>query len=304
MSEFLVIRLHPEKPVDGATFTAYLAGLNITVSSRSFAHPAGGGTQIGTISYDDPDLSKDGILQSLESPPPVLMPAATAVVPITDPAGYPRYNDLVVDVTRHGRSIIRQNIDYDVSVLSLGAPPAKDPFVYDALSPVAFFLALPDPHVALDPSTGYIEVPSDGTPPRFQDLVDVVQKVLLGDPGGSPDISALTPDQCKHIANEIVWNRSVAPLPEPADYGLSLGALYDGSNETQRQQFESDLTTYYTVRGARADVLAKYIYSMSAALACFDISHAATQVGFTFPIFPGVGAPTEKIAETTVVVSQ
>jgi len=318
MTDFLVIRLHPAAPVDpGAPpppppatgFAAYLTGLVVTVYARSFEHPTGLGVPLGSASYDDPDPSKNTIVQDLSLASPIgLKSVATAVVPISVPPGSPDYNDIVVSVTRGGKRIVDRSVNYDVSVYR--SPPNPSPlppdgFSYATLEPVALYLTLPDPHIGVDPSR-YVDLPQDGSPPNFSDLRTAVNKVLEDDPGGSPDITRLTPDQCTHIANEILFNRDIDPLPQPPG-GHTVDDLYTAggsASDTDRQRFESDLTTYYTIHGTKATVLAKYIYSMSAALACASTSHTTQKIGFSFPILPGLAPEGATIAEATVVISQ
>ena len=241
--------------------------------------------------------------------------AATAVVQIKlppAPSPYPEYpennlpNDLVLTITRSGKTIVDHSINYNVGILKwAGPPPLPPPDEYVELKPVALYLPLPDPHLGLDPNLAYLDVPADGTPPNFKDLTDAVNKVLAKDPGGSFDLTALTPDQCRHIAYEIVWNRNIDPLPVPPG-GLTVDELYDSSanKDKERKQFEADLTTYYTIHNTRADTLAKFVYAMSAAFACNKKSQEADHVGFRFPILPGLSVTSEKVAEATVVISQ
>jgi hypothetical protein len=54
---------------------------------------------------------------------------------------------------------------------------------------------------------------------------------------------------------------------------------------------------------AQAEVLAKYVYSLSAALACEDASVNATRAGLRFPIQPSQPAAADgKIKEAEVVL--
>ena len=103
----------------------------------------------------------------------------------------------------------------------------------------------------------------------------------------TPDLGALTLDQCKNIAYEIVWSQQPPP-PSPPDPVEDLytnppnnGALFDGSTPNQseggRQQFEAQLNSYYTVANATADRLTNFVFAVSAAIACQQQSLAATQ---------------------------
>jgi hypothetical protein len=306
MPDLIIIRLHPVEPTDGVSFATYLANLKITVLERRFSNPSGAGNVVGTAAHD-PNPAVSRIFQHLAPP---LLPAATAVVVITAAPGYPEYlsTDLVLQVERGGKKILDQRIHYNVDVLKSVPIPPGNPLVYAALGPVGLYLPLPDPKIGLDPSLAYVEMPTDGTPPNFNALRAAVLKVLAKDPGGAPpDLGALTPDQCVHIAREIINNRALEPLPAPPT-PLTLADLYaPGSpppHDNERRKFEADLTTYYTVHGARADVLAKFIFSMSAAEACAKKSQIADRVGFRFPVLPGLPVNGDKIAEATVVLSK
>jgi hypothetical protein len=305
----IVIRLHPDKPTDGMTFEQSLEGLTITVADRSFTDPKGTANVLGTAVYDPSHPANDTIVQhqmSLLDPTPA--PVATAAIEIADPLGYSEYGtpDLTLTVQRTpsgggaAETIVNHDINFNIDLAS-GPLPAPDPVDYMQLDPVSLYLTIPPSSVALGPGVAFLEVPTDGTPPPYDAVHQAVTTVLAADPGGVVDPSALTVDQCRYIANEIVNNRMLDPFPVPSK---PLEQLYAGGAEDERRQFESDLQTYYTVHNTRADVLTKFIYSMSAALACEQRTAAATAVGFSFPILPGLTPKGLKVAEATVVVSQ
>lgn len=316
----IVIRLHPEKPTAGDSFKDYLTDLEIKVTERSFTSPKGTeatATVLGTAKYIAEGDPAATIIQHVSFPaipPPafVRQPVATAAIAVADPFPFKEYDnpDLRLTITRgtgsSKRTILDQDINFNVG-LTPGALPASNPVAYAALSTVALYLPLPKPLVGLGAGVAYLEVPSDGTPPPFQAVFDAVKLVLQKDPA-PPSAAALdalmrslTEEQCRHIAFEIASNRTLDPLPSPKK---SLEELYSGSAEQERREFEADLKTYYTVRNTRADVLAKFIFSMSAALACTQRTKDATQVGFTLPILPGLAPAGTKVAKTTVVISK
>ena len=116
----------------------------------------------------------------------------------------------------------------------------------------------------------------------------------------TPDLGALTLDQCKNIAYEIVWSQQPPP-PSPPDPVEDLytnppnnGALLNGATPNQsegdRQQFEAELNSYYTVANATADRLTNFVFALSAAIACQQQSLAATQVLIELPSNPGAGS--------------
>jgi hypothetical protein len=305
----IVIRLHPEKPTSGADFTSYLQGLRIEVGDRSFADPDAKkpAALLGSAVYDITDPAST-IVQHNDTVAPFLEGSvATAAIEVPTPAaGEYLGRDLVLTITRtvagDTTPVTMKDFNFNVG-LAPGALPVPDPVAYAALDPVAVYVALPAPLVGLPAGTTFLSVPTDGTPPPYDAVLKAMQTVVAKDPGpGSPpDLAALTPVQCRHIAREIVYNRILEPLPEPTK---PLEDLYRGADETARRQFEADLITYYAVHGTRAEVLAKFVYGVSAALASEQKSEAATQVGLTVPVFPGLALPSGNVPTVSVVVSQ
>jgi hypothetical protein len=116
----------------------------------------------------------------------------------------------------------------------------------------------------------------------------------------TPDLGALSLDQCKNIAYEIVWSQQPPP-PTPPDPVEDLytnppntGAMLGGNNsstpnqyEGDRQQFEAQIKSYYTVANATADRLTNFVFALSAAIACQQQSLAATEALLSFPAMPG-----------------
>lgn len=113
-----------------------------------------------------------------------------------------------------------------------------------------------------------------------------------------PTLGALSYNQCRNIAYELLWSQA-GPLPTPpATDPLedlytnppNTGDLTSGSNlnqqESDRQQFEGQLKSYYASTNANADRLTNYIYTLSAAIACEQMSLGATEALITFPAQP------------------
>lgn len=316
----IVMRLHPDKPTSGTKFTDYLEGLKIEVADRSFADPDGRlpAHVLGSAVYDPADPGST-IVQHVEPGPPAGPPpapptivpaaAATAAVETTLPAQEYLSRDLVLTVTRtiggDTTPLVVKDLNYNVDLDGGSLPGNNSPGAYAALGPVSLYLAVPAALTGLPAGTAFLEVPADGTPPPYQAVLKAMQAVVARDPGpGSPpDLTALTAAQCRHIAREIVFNRVLEPLPLPSK---PLEVLYrdTGSDETARRQFEADLITYYAVHGTRADVLAKYVYGVSAALACQAKTTAATQVGMTMPIFPGLPPVSGQVPMVSLAVTQ
>jgi hypothetical protein len=312
MPDLIIIRLLPAEPTDGASFTGYLTGLNITVSDMSFANPLGTNNPIGTAFYDPADPTSTIVQHVMPLPLLGLAAVATAVIvinPAKEPPAYPEYvtSDLRLSITRGTQTVVDQSLNYNVGV-DTGAvvPPGQDPVAYGTLGPVALYLSLPDAGVGLEPSRAFVNVPTDGSPPNYDELLAAVQKVYAKDPGGVFDINSppLTVAQARHIACEILWNRDLNPLPAPPDAIEQLYTVGTGqAPDTDRQQFESDLAAYYATNNTQAEVLAQYVFALSAALGCEKTTNSATNADFELPVLPGVATSSGKIAETDVILS-
>jgi hypothetical protein len=315
MADVIVIRLHPKKPTTGAQFTTDLTGLTITLSEMSVSDPKGTAPAhvIGTAFYD-PTNSASRIVQDL-MPPFYAVPAAaaTAVIDVGafEPPGYAEYqtSDVRLTITRGTQKLVDTSVNYNVpmetGVALLNGDDPGAPFQYASFTSVALYLALPTAGAGVGPGQAFVDVPSDGSPPNYDALLAAVTTVLNADPGAGFDIKKLTVDQCRHIAYEIVWNRALNPLPSIdadtlAQYYTSPGS---SGHDTDRQQFESNLVTYSTTSNTQADTLAKYVYALSAALQCEQLSKDAKNAGFAMPILPGAPSATGKVADTDVILS-
>ncbi|TDG02548.1 insecticidal toxin complex protein [Paraburkholderia guartelaensis] len=285
------------------------------------------------------------------------------------------------DVTLYGGSVPDLNGWNPVTPTGTTDPPVADPWgqLDPATTPILYF-QLPIAPTATAPG---LQLPSDGTPPAFQDLYTAVTNVLGGDPGTnvsvattananagdttlqiaanttsigpgmnasgaaglpagttvlgidssglitlnqqlsapigsgtaitfSPDLRALTVDQCQNIAYEIVWSQQ-PPLPTPPDPLEDLysnppnnGAMLGGSNNTtpnqyegDRQQFEAQLKSYYASANATAQSLTNFVFALAAAVACQQRTFAASQALIDLPANPAVGVSND----TQVVLS-
>ncbi len=118
-----------------------------------------------------------------------------------------------------------------------------------------------------------------------------------------PNLGALSFEQCRNIAYEIVWSQQPPP-PTPPDPAEDLytnppntGPMLTGTTpnqfEADRRQFEAQLTSYYILADASADRLTGFVYALSAAVTCEQLTLAATQAVLELPANPsgpGVGA--------------
>ncbi|MBX3216442.1 MAG: hypothetical protein KF850_30680 [Labilithrix sp.] len=173
------------------------------------------------------------------------------------------------------------------------------------LGTVAAYVPLPAPSVGPSPSHAVVELPADGSPPRFTQLLAAVKKVLASDPGGTVDLATLTPAQCLHVAREIAHNRNTEPLPYASAAQLeamfTTPASSDDENVNARAELAGALAEYRARHEATAMTLAKYVFALSTAIACEDASRTASSAGLRFPIQPATSA-SSKVAEAEVTL--
>ena len=268
-------------------------------------------------------------------PSPILPPGnfnlslravATAVVIITSPpsAEYAE-PDIILEVKwgtvaapDNARLISRFSIGYNVAVRDVTPWPPNDPDPRDptllvnafqdiSADSVAAYVSLPDlSKLAPSATDASVTLPKDGSPPNFEELRTAMNLVLSQDPGTVQDPPNLTPAQARHIAYEIVWNRHLEPLPRPPSTP-ALEAMYTSpsqSDDDARAKFEASLITYSTTHDAKAEALAKYVFSLSAAFAAANKSTTATRAKLTFPVQtqPGAVVPPGAIDEVSVAL--
>jgi hypothetical protein len=330
MPNFIVLRLTPASPVHPDTFTNSLDGLTIKVYDISSAHsraglPGDATPPIGTAVYNTPTPSlgvpfvPGGIYVTYPAGTNIAQhytlqvalgdvvgidfeSVATAVIPSAGGVEYVT-PDLRVEFDRAGATPLRDsNPYYDVELLNVGTAP--DPANYQQIQPpnISAYLALP---AALQPGLGQLILPADGSPPNYDDLMAAVTAVLSKDPGVAvtpAEIGALTADQCKNIAFEIIWGPQ-PPMPQPSE---AIESMYtnppnDGSNansnEQSRQDFQGKLNSYYSTNNAAAQRLTNFVYSLAAAVWCEQQTQAATSAIVSFPVNPN---PTKPPTLTTV----
>jgi hypothetical protein len=373
--------------------TATYIGTASTAPSPTSPQPSGSNPVFTPPQYN-PDPTS-GIVQQYDLWPPPdgthtaffsLASIATGIIEVSSTTTFENLRLVAQWGSAAGAPSVTQDF-YDVI---LPAAPAPDLNGWNPTTPTSTTdPPVADPWGALDPTTTpilYLQIPpaptataptlqltSDGTPPKFADLLPAVQKVLNSDPGASvtvstsanaaagsttlqfaagtagisagmnvsstatsaipagtdvvgidatglvtlsqqlsapvnsgtaitftPDLGALSLDQCKNIAYEIVWSQQPPP-PTPPDPLEDLytnppntGAMLGGNNsstpnlnEGDRQQFEAQLKSYYTLANATADRLTNFVFSLSAAIACQQQSLAATEALLSFPAMPG-----------------
>lgn len=346
MPDALNIVLYPLVPTDGGDFqNRYLKGLKLSAFEVDLPNPIpAAGAQpaanlIGTAAYDGTVVSAAGsaILQHLVEPSPPLPPIVAAAVasaivflPSRIDAGKP-YVNVVLHLERGGTAIADRSINYDTPVVNLSTPVVGGPLPAFAGSPTSvpcFDLANVPPalYVGLPPPAGAtpgVSLPEDGAPPPFADLKQAVTQVLAVDPAiidpaaPAPDLAALTPQQCTHIARELLWQRTTAnavPLAVTASHDhVPLELLYTGApvtpptpfktfggDDKNREEFHGALQSYYATLDASTTRLAQFIFAMSAALRCSATAAAATSVELTFPVRSSTVAAAGQIAQASI----
>lgn len=309
----IILRLRPVEPVSAADFEASLVGLTIIARDLAFGNLTPG-NPIGQAQYLPPPNSSDPqipdpatqIVQHVTEPLPGLfvpLAVATAVIEDTTPP-LPEHvtRDIVLEIQRGGGEIIHRQVYYNVPVSPLALP--ADRALLPGLIPTGLHLALPAAGQQVDPTDAFVELPQDGTPPNYADLLGAIQTVVAGDPGAAPDLTTLSPQQCRHIAYEIAWNRKQYPLPDRSNEFLErIYSLPDSSDDKEdRGEFEGELLAYYAKHNAEAERLAGYVFAMSAALFCAQRSNEVREVRFRFPVRLGPVPAGGKIKEAEVIL--
>ena len=301
MPNYIVLRLIPPVATDATTFATYLNNLTIALYDASYANPVTAGPPaaalIGTAVYPA------DIVQH-EIPPTVSV--ATAIIPYTPPG--PEYiaPDLRIVFARAGApEVFDPRTYYDVKLLSAATPPPPQS-IPD--SDVSAFVTLPP---VTNPAAVSLVLPADGTPPEFDALMAAVTAVLTQDPASSvtsDEIANLTVDQCRNIANEIVYGPQAA-LPTPPDALENMytnppnSSTYNDFNEQNRLNFQGRLAAYYGTNDALALLLTNYVFSLSAAVYCELQSQMAVSALVKFPVNPNAApAPTFTTATEAQVI--
>ena len=329
MPNLIILRLHPAEPISGSEFSNYLTGLTINAYDLTFDNSSTG-VLIGTANgLADPHLAHPtnnnvninnklilqhyiDIIDPFTGTTRHLEAAATAVVVVNTPAGHPEYPtsssfDIRLEIKRGGLDIIQSTIEYNVMVTNVGALSTNQKIYFNMAASV--YVSLPSSTVGLDPNLAYVDLPADGQPPKFDDLVKAINLVLAKDPDNVDadleHLSPLTPGQSRHVVAEIVWNRTLYP---PPDLPQSLEKMYTKPDadsdevEMDRMLFEAQVRSYHATHDAEAVRLAGFVFAASAAVACEQLSAKAASAGLKFPLITGASTATT-IPNATVVLS-
>jgi Tc toxin complex TcA C-terminal TcB-binding domain len=312
MPNFIVLRLTPPTATDAATFTNSLTNLTVTVYDISYGQPIKG-VQVGLPAPfipgpppPFPAVPGPGVVQHKDAG--LFQSVATAVIEYNAPGPEFENPDLLIQFDWGTQPIFASQIYYDAPLYSNPLFPAYAAFQTIPDSSVSAFVTLPPP-------TTLLTIPTDGSPPSFDDLLAGVTAVLTADPGPPVTpalIAGLTVDQCRNIANEIIYGPE-DPLPNlPVPYTLEdmfTAPGNDGTvgnlNEQARQQFEAQLSGYYGIRNVAVLRLTNYVFALSVAYWLEGQTQSATQALITFPVNPNLNPPDPipTRAETQIIVS-
>ncbi|WP_373509400.1 neuraminidase-like domain-containing protein [Thiocapsa sp.] len=317
MPQVILVRLVPMKPISGADFSNYLNSLSIRAFDLSFGNSADGalvGQAQGAwipnagINAVGPAFTpaNQRIVQHFSEyfpgPDVRLEAVATAIIELNPPPPT-EFNtaDLRLEIKQGTQLVAYERLDFNVKV-EADAPISNDPLTYLTVDPPAVVVTLPDPGVALDPNAAFVELPPDGTPPKFARLREAINKVLSQDPAFGATLanrSPLTVAESRQVAREIIWNRQIAPPPERPN-GRRLEDMYTRpptdmsmSNDDRdradmdRKQYEASLLGYYALQNANSDRLAQYVFAASAAVWAEQQSANPGRVGLRFPVETG-----------------
>jgi Tc toxin complex TcA C-terminal TcB-binding domain len=236
-----------------------------------------------------------------------IIPAAAATALITLNQTPPGYLDIKISATRGQEAIPDSTVYYNVQVQDDPAPPSPAGYQGIPAADTSLYFFLPPPPTS---ATIRLAMPADGTPPDLaQVMLPAITAALANEtlPGVTPATLINSATQCRRIAYDIVWSyqHDLPPLPDPleslytnppnAGGGIAGG---DGSGsgtssfEMDRQKFEGALNSFYSQNNAAAERLTKFVAAASGALACEQLSRAATSALLEFPVDPAGPAVT------------
>jgi len=246
-------------------------------------------------------------LQALLGPASV----ATAVIPLFNPPPANGYLDITIKATR-GTELIPINTKFFNVLVENSALPTPDQYQGIPTNETSLYLALPPP---VNSNTISLIIPSDGSAPQFDALLEAMQTALTNDPiSSTPTVASLitSPASCSRIAYDIIWSYQNT-LPAPPDALESLytnppnpGGSADNSNnstnnlEQDRQKFEGTLNSFYSTRNAQAERLTKFVAAVSAAVVCEQASLNSGTALLEFPVDPSATFATEVESEILI----
>ena len=249
-----------------------------------------------------PAIPSGAFVQSMTATTVTLSAAVSADVPSGTQITFTivhDYYDIEIVATRGADIIPVGNTFYNVPVTPIDA---QLPFyMYQSIpeSDTSLYITLPpQPGTSLVPLT----IPSDGSAPAFDLLLEAMETALANDtiPGATLSSLIASPADCTRVAYDIIWSYQNS-LPAPPDLLESLytippatgggGSTTSNTNgstnlEQDRQQFEGTLNSFYSTGNANAERLAKFVAAASAAVSCEQASLNSTAALLEFPVDP------------------
>jgi hypothetical protein len=301
MANYLVLRLVPKEPETPGDFTDYLADLEFDVLDVSFASAPGGTSILTPSGFSEVVQHEKNTAPPLDPPVWELQSVATAVIEIDFPNPEYVQPDVVLLISRSGTEIARLALGYNVALLNQVDPPDPDPHTEEFRNIPAANVGAYVPISALH-GIGF-ELPEDGSPPKYQDLLNAVEAVLNADPGSTTNLASLTTGQARHVASEIIWNRTIEPLPAPSSVE-QLENMYKGADNGALVQFEAALIRFNAEQESQSELLAQYVFALSAAIFAHQEANQATRAGLRLPARPGEEPLPGKRREVDVILVQ
>jgi hypothetical protein len=315
MPQYIVLRIYPDQPVNGASFTTYLTGLSIDVFNRSYNNP--GGVLLGSTFYDpmssaanivEHSWQETGGAQTTHS-----SSVATAVIEVPANPDFAALDFKVVD-NRNGQQVWAYDWSHTQTTLTAStAPPSTS---YATLPVVTAYLVIPAPGQQLASPGAHIELAADGGPPSFDVLQQAIALAVAQDPNATPNLAALTPAQCLVLADRITWDHALYIMPlltfTPAvdlDVMYTLDYVYPPAGAQQRNAADAQaaILLFTAARTAQqnnaATRLSQYIFAYSAALACETASKTATAALIQIPTHTATHPEPGKIAAVDIGIA-
>lgn len=171
---------------------------------------------------------------------PNLRSVATAIIPVNitglnttnplPPSPYPQYPsntsyDVRLSMVRNGVLLPDPPMQWNVTTTSIGYPPSgfTKPIpilIKDIISTPSMYVLLQQPPPTNAAAASSINLSTDGTPPKFEDLVTAIAPILTTyNLAGASSLTSLTTpltqSQCQIIAQKIAWNPSLTQFPNP-----------------------------------------------------------------------------------------
>ncbi|MFI5776075.1 neuraminidase-like domain-containing protein [Nocardia sp. NPDC051570] len=330
----IILTLIPSKPTAADKFRDVLDGLTIKAFDQTFSGvetalgTATGLVDLGGFGDDLIDVTQKQIFQHWEdkteggSTSRTALSGATAVIVVDPLPNHPEYPDptafdIRLEITHASQAILDRRIEFNIHVtdseVTDRANLSKSKKFYAGAVESAY-VTLPPNGAGFDPTLGRVDLPEDGSPPPFDQVVAAIDLVLAKDPGATTLAALcaantpLTAAQSKYVASEIVWNRTVFPPPEPKLVIPAAALLYTtptpdipGVSSDQidqaRAQFEADRSSYYATNDGEVVALAGFVFSASAAVLQELMSIRAARAVLDLPLIIDPAATTVPTAQ-------